>query len=322
MMSSDFSLSIVIAAWNAEATIRDAIESSLPLVEAGLAEVVVVNDGSTDTTREALDFFAGRITIIDQENRGAAKARTVGGVAANGKWLLFLDADDILMETGVREMVEHGDASAADVVYGIVREDKEGKCVERFHEGVAGEAPWPARALFWKNLLVAPGSVIVRKSLFEKVGGFSKDQPSDDRNFWLRCGVFGTFAALRVPVLTKRIQPGSVSFQRGRSIFHQYWYLLDFLDWCESRWVDSSIFKTSKEEILERGLCHALEEKNHSSFSALLHMARIEVPGSSLVKTLWPRRVLAFWFPGFLRRTRGLPAEAVAFGKKLPQRDE
>ena len=315
-------VSVVIAAYNGASTVMEAITSARQSFDnSASVEVVVVDDGSTDETSAVLDGFGEKIRVLRQENRGAAVARTVGGATARGEWLVFLDADDVLLPGGLESLLVEGERSKADVVYGAVRENR-GRGMEiRFHEGAAGPPPWPARALFWKNLIPAPGAVLVRRSLFDRVGGFSKDQPSDDRNFWLRCGVFGTFQAVSVPVLEKRIQPASVSHRRDRSVFHQYWYLLDYLDWCRSHWIDTRIFSTSKAEIIERGLCHALEEKAYFAFRALLYLARLEAPRSPVVKIFWRHRWFARWLPNWVRGRPGLPLERVSFGRPLPSRE-
>ena len=62
-------------------------------------EILCVNDGSTDRSREILGHYAGldcRIRILDRENGGVSSARNAGLDAANGEWIMFLDADDYL----------------------------------------------------------------------------------------------------------------------------------------------------------------------------------------------------------------------------------
>ena len=312
------SLSIVIAAYQAEATLQEAIRSALQVPLA--AEVIVVNDGSTDGTARILEEFGPQVRAYHHDNRGAARSRTRGGRLAREEWLLFLDADDLLLREGLEALWEKAQEGEAGVVYGgVAGEGRESRDHLRFHTGAVGPAPWPAQALFWKNLIAAPGCALVRKSLFGRVGGFSKDQPSDDRQFWLRCGVLGDFAALEAPVLRKRLQPGSVSHQRDRSIFHQYWYLLDFLDWCSAQGVDPGIFGTTKQEIVETGLCHALEERALQAFTALLSLSRVEGYQGRTVANFWRWRWLAQLAPGWMRKRWGTRKQPVRFGRPMAE---
>ncbi|WP_137723936.1 glycosyltransferase family 2 protein [Prescottella subtropica] len=93
-------LTVVIPAFRAEQTIRRAVKSAFA---AGAATVIVVDDGSDDATGEhATDVGA---TCIRQENAGAAKARATGAEHATGTYLIFLDADDELIPSAVRNSV-------------------------------------------------------------------------------------------------------------------------------------------------------------------------------------------------------------------------
>ncbi|MEY2962933.1 MAG: putative glycosyltransferase EpsJ [Bacteroidota bacterium] len=89
-------ISVIIPAWNAQETIAQTLES-LVAQQRQADEVVLVNDGSTDRTREIVEGFADRLplVIIDQGNGGLGKARNSGIDAASGHLLAFLDADDL-----------------------------------------------------------------------------------------------------------------------------------------------------------------------------------------------------------------------------------
>jgi len=88
-------VSIIMPAYNSAQFIGKAVESALQQTYPR-CELIVINDGSTDETREVLRPFMGRIRYIDQERRGASAARNTGLAAASGEFIAFLDADDLL----------------------------------------------------------------------------------------------------------------------------------------------------------------------------------------------------------------------------------
>ena len=90
-------VTVLIAAYNAEASIAEAVESALSQnPPAGGHEVLVVDDGSTDRTRGVLARFGGSLRVLDQPHRGLAAALNAGLAAAGGEGFLRLDADDTL----------------------------------------------------------------------------------------------------------------------------------------------------------------------------------------------------------------------------------
>lgn len=92
-------ISVIIPAYNAEATIRRAADSVLSQSYENV-ELVVVNDGSGDATRDILEQLAmeyPNFRCIHQENGGVSKARNTGLTAATGDCIAFLDADDELI---------------------------------------------------------------------------------------------------------------------------------------------------------------------------------------------------------------------------------
>jgi len=87
-------ISTIIPTYNRAKVVGDAIESVLSQTRPA-DEIIVVDDGSTDTTVEILQHYIPRITLITQKNRGVSAARNRGLSAASGEWITFLDSDDI-----------------------------------------------------------------------------------------------------------------------------------------------------------------------------------------------------------------------------------
>ena len=113
----DFPLvSIVIPCHNAERWVADAIHSALSQTYTA-TEVIVVDDGSIDGSREIIRSFGERIKFKFIDHHGAAHARNRGVQMASGEFVQFLDADDILFPHCVTRKIEVALNENADVVY-------------------------------------------------------------------------------------------------------------------------------------------------------------------------------------------------------------
>jgi glycosyltransferase involved in cell wall biosynthesis len=109
-------VSIVIPCRNAGPWIADAILSALSQTYSSV-EVIVVDDGSTDESRDIIRSFGGRIKFDFINHRGAGHARNRGVKMASGEFIQFLDADDILFPHCVTRKMEEALKEKADVVY-------------------------------------------------------------------------------------------------------------------------------------------------------------------------------------------------------------
>jgi glycosyltransferase involved in cell wall biosynthesis len=116
--ATHFDVSIVIPTFNRATLVTEAIESCL--TEGGptlRVQVVVVDDHSTDNTSEVLASFAGGIESITLPDNGRqSRARNVGMTLARGRYLKFLDSDDVLEPGVLRDEVELADTRSADMV--------------------------------------------------------------------------------------------------------------------------------------------------------------------------------------------------------------
>ncbi|MGC8121076.1 glycosyltransferase family 2 protein [Marinobacter sp. VGCF2001] len=99
MLESEFSVAVVIPAYNVESYIGEAIESVLnqPLKP---DEIIIVNDGSTDGTRRVIEKYESNplVSVIDKENQGLGPARNTGLEASSSRYVYFFDSDDVMAE--------------------------------------------------------------------------------------------------------------------------------------------------------------------------------------------------------------------------------
>lgn len=108
-------LSVIIPVYNCAPVITRCLDS----VDYPCAEIIVVDDGSTDGSAEVIkDYMAthSNVRLIKKENGGASSARNVGIDAASGKYIVFVDADDYLVSGGIVRMVDLAESENADVV--------------------------------------------------------------------------------------------------------------------------------------------------------------------------------------------------------------
>lgn len=175
-------VSVIIPCFNHGTYLLEAIES-LEKCDESLFEVIVVNDGSTDPqTLETLRDLAVRYTVIDQKNAGLGAARNSGINAANGKYILLLDADNVVYQNyftvAIRVLDE--DTKVA-VVYGKRKLFGDGDAVGQVEPG-----PFDRNKLVVGNYIDA--CAVIRKKALEDCGLFATDMPvqgHEDWDLWL-----------------------------------------------------------------------------------------------------------------------------------------
>lgn len=119
MSTHHCALSVVVAVYNVEKYLEACLET---LYRQRFADVefIVIDDGSTDRCAEICDAYAARdsrFTVVHQENKGLLLARKAGVERSQGKWLIFVDGDDLLAENAVEEMVQLAERHQADIVH-------------------------------------------------------------------------------------------------------------------------------------------------------------------------------------------------------------
>ena len=113
-------VSVVIPAWNAEKTLKRALQSVLAQSWSAL-QVIVVDDGSSDCTLSIARNFEAedpRVTVLSQPNAGVSSARNLGLSLCRGKYIRFVDGDDTLPSDSMERMVLKAELEGADLVIG------------------------------------------------------------------------------------------------------------------------------------------------------------------------------------------------------------
>src|SRR3989344_9037312 len=99
-------ISIIIPVYNAQKTLVQCLQSIFNQSFKNF-EIIAINDGSTDKSQKILTQYQNKITIVNQLNQGAAKARNVGAKLARGEYLIFCDADIILKPKTLETMFKN-----------------------------------------------------------------------------------------------------------------------------------------------------------------------------------------------------------------------
>ncbi len=184
-MVEGFLVSVIIPTYNYAHFISEALESVRAQTYRNL-EIIVVDDGSTDETRQVVARFP-EARYLHQNNQGIAAARNTGMRASRGDYLVFLDADDRLLpsalEAGVNSLIEHPACvfvSGHQEMISIDNRPLPTPPIVCFNQD-------NYRAFLNYNYICTVGQVMFRRSLFAAEPGFDSRVPGcDDAELYMR----------------------------------------------------------------------------------------------------------------------------------------
>lgn len=205
-------VSVVIATYNLAAYVPLAIQSVLGQVYSNI-EVIVIDDGSTDDTRDAIRPYLmdARVRYLFQENRGQAAAKNYGVHESHGEYVAFLDGDDRWAPEKLDVQIPlFSRSEAIGVVYSrVLYIDEQGKELrvadnELFRGRVSGP-------LLIRNF-IGFGTSVVKKECFNRLGGFKEQvRMGIDYDLWLRFSTQYEFDYVDRPLLHYRLWGGQMS---------------------------------------------------------------------------------------------------------------
>ena len=207
-------VSVVIPAFNAERFLGEAIESVLAQTYEPL-ETIVVDDGSSDGTVAVAGAYS-EVTVIEQPNAGPSAARNRGFAASRGDFIAFHDSDD-LMTTDKLEVQAGVLINEAEV--GCVLAEQEllvepGAELPFWVEGSKVPILMPPRPPeLADEPMVHPMTMVVRREVFERIGGFDESmRAAEDFDWMLRASEAGIeIARLSEVLLRRRVHPDSLT---------------------------------------------------------------------------------------------------------------
>ena len=205
-------VSVIIPTYNRLPLLEEAVDSVLAQGFEDM-ELIVVDDGSTDGTAEEMKKYGGRVRLLQPSgNKGVSAARNKGILHARGKYIAFLDSDDLWVKGKLKIQVAFLDDNPH---YPICYTDeiwiRKGKRVNPMlkHAKYSG---W----IFEKCLplcTISPSSAMMRRTLFSKVGLFDEALPvCEDYDFWLRVSArFPIFLINRKLIIKRGGHPDQLS---------------------------------------------------------------------------------------------------------------
>jgi GT2 family glycosyltransferase len=211
-------ISIVMPVYNAEKYVARAVASIIEQTSRDW-ELICINDGSTDRSRQILEWFAqqdNRIRVVNQANVGIVGALNGGCAIAQAPLICRMDADDIALPDRLQmqsqHMRRHPECTAVGGAIVEIDADDEPLNVSRLP---AEHAAIVDNLLHRRTGLFHP-TTLIRAEALEAVGGYRrKYQWIEDHDLWLRLAQRGNLANLHAPVLCYRQHAASVCWQRA-----------------------------------------------------------------------------------------------------------
>lgn len=207
-------VTVVIPAYNAMRYIAETMDTVLAQTYQDF-EVLVVNDGSTDETPNWVNQISQKepkVRMVSQANKGLAGARNTGVANARGKYIAFIDADDLWERTKLEQQVNSLESNPkAGLCYTwTALADSEGRATGRVIASHAEGDVW--QQMTEMNIVCCGSTPMIRRSCFDDVGEFSVDvSPSDDWDMWWRIAAKYSFTVVKEPLIRYRQHPNNSS---------------------------------------------------------------------------------------------------------------
>jgi glycosyltransferase involved in cell wall biosynthesis len=210
--STDSLASVIIPTYNHAQYLGDAISSALQQTYKHV-EIIIVDDGSTDNTKEVVSKFGDRVRYIWQENRGLSAARNTGIEAATGKMIGLLDADDLYEPGFLATLIPILNSNPMlDGVFCAARTIDTNNNLLPQHIGQAVR-PEELRGKLLNGGFFPPLCMFVRKYCYEESGQLFDESLTalEDWDMWLRFSQRYKILGIDEPLVRYRIVPGSMS---------------------------------------------------------------------------------------------------------------
>lgn len=212
-------VSIIIPAYNYGRYVAEAIDSALTQTFPDI-EVIVVDDGSTDNTKEVCERYGTKIRYYYKNNAGLSAARNTGIELALGEFLVFLDADDMLLPSMVESCMNQftvGTKELGVVGGGKILVDSTGGVLSKTDIGSKDESKLITTKDFIRANRFAVDACLVKCAVLESCGTFDEGlTSSEDRDMWIRISTRFLIRKVGADLVKVRAHDGSMSCNANR----------------------------------------------------------------------------------------------------------
>jgi GT2 family glycosyltransferase len=196
-------VSVIIPTYNRWPMIAEAVESVLEQAYRSF-EVIVVDDGSTDGTKERLKKYGSSVVVISRQRSGVAASRNYGIRIAQGRYMAFLDSDDLWLPQKLTIqtsfMEQHPEVKICQTEEIWIRHGAKVNPKAKHAK--------PSGDIFRRSLdlcLVSPSAVMMMRDLLDQFGGFDESFPvCEDYDLWLRIAKEHAIPLIPEPLVVKR----------------------------------------------------------------------------------------------------------------------
>ncbi len=227
IIDENIDLSIIVPAYNSSDYIKECISSVLMQKTSYNYELIVINDGSKDDTLEKINLFKENkhLKIITQENKGFSGARNRGIDESLGKYIMFLDSDDLLCENSIEKLIKTAKEKKADIVQGSYYTfNKNGN---KFYTNIT-----PTEKNKEISIPGFPWGKVYKAKLFEKVR-FPLDFWYEDTIVnYLLARLSNKYVAISDYVYGYRINEKGITFtsKKSKKVLDTYWIIEEMID--------------------------------------------------------------------------------------------
>lgn len=214
-------VSVVVPCKNMGEYVGPAIESALSQTRPP-HEIIVVDDGSTDNTRDVVRRFGDKVKLLPGPGRGSAISRNIAILAATGEYIAFLDADDLWYPQHLELQISRMLAEARDFSFSdFHRTSDPAQPGQPMHTGYTQVAEGKVFSQLLRENFVPTSSGIVRKELLAHTGLFKPHlRGGQDFDLWLRIARHTEFTWLRPPLVFLRHHGGNITSSSSYPYFH------------------------------------------------------------------------------------------------------
>lgn len=226
-------VSIIVPTYNRARVVGRALDSILSQTYTDY-EILVVDDGSKDDTRAALEPYMDRIRYIHQENQGASAARNRGLQEAQGEIIAFLDSDDAWYPEKLAKQIAHLDQHPEISILACHSRQEIGRHVREDFQNAESQY----QLFLWRPFPSNMSRYVVRRECIEKCGlmDVSLHGP-EDKEFWLRLMKAGyRFDYLPEPLVIYYVSEDSISLHPNRMLAGEKIICERYVDTIENTW--------------------------------------------------------------------------------------